>query len=101
MSGSCQTVVSKEAYLECVRIYAWSKGHSDPDLSSVTVYSTGVTYEFLYKAGGSRVTSIEKKIFAIIPLPYLGFYHIYSQGRQDRDHLCPQGHQKQIQFNKG
>ena len=23
------------AYLECVRSYAWSKGHSDPDLSSV------------------------------------------------------------------
>ena len=24
------------AYLECVKSYAWSKGHSDPDLSSVT-----------------------------------------------------------------
>ena len=23
------------AYLECVRSYAWSKGHSDPDLGSV------------------------------------------------------------------
>ena len=23
------------AYLECVRSYAWSKGHSDPDLCSV------------------------------------------------------------------
>ena len=23
------------AYLECVRSYAWSKGYSDPDLSSV------------------------------------------------------------------
>jgi hypothetical protein len=23
------------AYLECIRSYAWSKGHSDPDLSSV------------------------------------------------------------------
>ena len=23
------------AYLECFRSYAWSKGHSDPDLSSV------------------------------------------------------------------
>ena len=25
------------AYLECVRSYAWSKGHSDPDLSSVNL----------------------------------------------------------------
>ena len=24
-------------YLECVRSYAWSKGHSDPDLSSVSL----------------------------------------------------------------
>ena len=23
------------AYLQCVRSYAWSKGHSDPDLGSV------------------------------------------------------------------
>jgi hypothetical protein len=27
------------AYLECVGNYAWSKGHSDPDLSSVTSYT--------------------------------------------------------------
>ena len=26
------------AYLECVRSYAWSKGHSKPDLSSVKGY---------------------------------------------------------------
>ena len=25
------------AYLECVRSYAWSKGHSDPDLGSVII----------------------------------------------------------------
>ena len=27
------------AYLECVRSYAWSKGHSDPDLGSVITIS--------------------------------------------------------------
>ena len=27
------------AYLECIRSYAWSKGHSDPDPSSVTTTS--------------------------------------------------------------
>ena len=28
-------IVSKHMYLECIRSYAWSKGHSDPHLSSV------------------------------------------------------------------
>ena len=28
------------AYLECIRSYAWSKGHSDPDLSSVNEICT-------------------------------------------------------------
>ena len=31
------------AYLECVRSYAWSKGHSDPDLSSVARLAPSVT----------------------------------------------------------
>jgi hypothetical protein len=26
------------AYLECIQSYAWSKGHSDPDPSSVIYY---------------------------------------------------------------
>ena len=30
------------AYLECVRSYAWSKGHSDPDLGSVTCTTLNV-----------------------------------------------------------
>ena len=29
------------AYLECVRSYAWSKGHSEPDLGNVGQLNTG------------------------------------------------------------
>ena len=32
------------AYLECVISYAWSKGHSDPDLSSVTSLLTSLHF---------------------------------------------------------
>ena len=36
-------------YLECVRSYAWSKGHSDPDLSSVTDENTVTLQDYLPK----------------------------------------------------
>ena len=43
------------AYLECIRGYAWSKGCSDPDLSSVCKHPTQY---FLY-----RVAQKSKKVF--------------------------------------
>ena len=36
------------AYLECVRNYAWSKGHSDPDLGSVLNFMWERENNFLF-----------------------------------------------------
>ena len=46
------------AYLECVKSYAWSKGHSEPDLSSVGGHNVSPLVEIgltdLPKTGGDR-----------------------------------------------
>ena len=41
------------AYLECVRSYAWSKGHSEPDLSSVCSHLIYLFY-FCFQVQGIR-----------------------------------------------
>ena len=45
------------AYLECVRSYAWSKGHSESDLGSVKNYEVykKVTKIELYTNGGLQL----------------------------------------------
>ena len=63
------------AYLECFRSYAWSKGHSDPDLNSVT--SAYVIYEWF------------QRIFMSIPCS-----HVFHGGCHDLfligvDSYCP------------
>ena len=61
------------AYLECVRSYAWSKGHSDPDLASVVKphgntqkendaeTEKSIYYDFMRFGNSSKVLNLLKQ----------------------------------------
>ena len=60
------------AYLECVRIYAWSCGHSDPDLSSVDCLFLLLSFFlFLQNPGGQMTKKVHIRGENAIPrLPF-------------------------------
>ena len=50
------------AYLECIRSYAWSFGHSDPDLSSVMVLEIEQGWFFYLSKFNEYISQKEAKI---------------------------------------
>ena len=51
------------AYLECFRSYAWSKGHSDPDLGSVSKWQpTKLSVPFMSKDVLGQVFQLRKYV---------------------------------------
>ena len=66
------------AYLECVRSYAWSKGHSEPDLSSVTRIDTCETtrYTALHKVKKSWLEN-KSVVWVVFESPEVVHYNTY------------------------
>ena len=101
------------AYLECVKSYAWSKGHSEPDLSSVIWYirpnyqqpfwySKFLVHVIHYSTIYTKHTSLLKKrvlagvkelslyIYIRIPNTYLGLEFEFGPQRiRDLPFMCP------------
>ena len=54
------------AYLECIRSYAWSFGHSDLNLSSVKFYSNNAHYETIIFNSLSVLVTLQSRCTATI-----------------------------------